>query len=1654
MDAIRSLGFLTLLSKFLQGGDSFYNAPHIPKECLEGWSQYGDHCYKVSHTLFNWSKARDNCLESRADLASISSADENNFIKGLTATVQIWIGLNSRDSGFDFKWSDGASFALSFWASGEPNFESEKCVVLRIGTGKWNNVYCGQNQFYVCKMEGIVPCDKTAIGMENGVIGNVLITSSSHINGYEPFNARLNHQSSWCKNLSESSDSYLQVNTNATHLICAIGIQGRNESTFPSFVKEFELEFSFDGVNWDFYRSSAGALHFQGNNDTEKVQKHVLFQTVYAQYVRIWPTDWFGNACMRIELYGRTLFSVDSEKTPPLVPSIAVYSIGIHSFSIFWEKPALYLLPVDVIGFKIIYHPVADLNQTNVTIKVDKNITSYKISGLVKNQTYCVWVLAYNGNGDGEISSCSEATTVEACLQGWIQFNSDCYLLVNDPTKNWTEAEIDCLDRNSELVYILSSEEDQFIHSEIINKSTVYEAFIGLQENGALVNRFPFWSNGDNVGFTNWRENSTGAVSGGTACVVKKASGSGKWGAVNCALLKPYICKRRGFSSNSSLCGEDAIGIETEFIPDMNFTASSYHPQRPPWAARLGAYDGWRPSVIKNSFLQIDLGVAYYVCAVATQGNPVIHGRLQNVIRYTLQLSMNGIEWKDYEKKFSGNVLPYRVTKNDLNSGVVAQFVRFLPDEWHDYPVLRVEVYGTHASPFPAPTMGPTILLAHATSSSAIQFQLSPPRLYYALHNVIMYIVHYQKVEESIQGILDLRDTGYMTNVTFGPGNATAILTRLEAYTKYCLSAQLISTFGAGPFGISTTVMTLEDVPDRPPAEITAQASSSTSVTIRWNPVPRGYENGVVTGFRVLYFDAANTQPKLNVTVGANISSVELKDLLVYTNYCIEALAFTSQGDGIKSDCVTTVTGEDVPRSPPANLTVQTAGNTSLSVSWKPVPPGHENGVIIGYKVFYVDISQSKTNRSVNVSSSVLSVNLTNLLVYTNYCVQVVAFTREGEGVLSECVMASTDEGVPSAAPTSPSAAIDLDNVLLSWGPVSPDSRNGKLTKYAVQVQESDIFLFVGPSYLSLNLKRANFSVDSCFKIAAVTKAGLGKLTDCVEVSVVFDITSLTAVTASKETSLSSVKVTWEHPTKGILGTHLRGYCIKYQVFRQGGELITESEAKLAKTIVVGANSSEVILKSLASYTMYKIEVAPITSYGSGKSSEPVFGETCRCKEYVSASLVPSVLDSSGNNSLTKTISDLVKRSCGRCKGNIDGDSTKVISSGSNETTDSLISFPVTMTKPYGDTAYTKFVPIISVPGVVVLRRKGSDSAKLLTKRTADSVFGAWPIFLFTLLTALLAGIIIWFLDSNCNEQHFPRPFLKGAAEGFWWSFISMTTVGYGDRCPQSAPAKIFAMAWFLIGLVIFAVFMGSLTTTLTLTIVRKGSTLNSVTDDGKVAVISSSPEYLLAVNKFRDKITVGSSFPDLSSMLKALQSGNVSSVLLDMYVPVKRKDLLNESLFEVIELLEAQIYHGVLLRGDSVKLASTMKKSITENNVQSNYLKVAEPPETSEDEETSINFFDPSSLYYLLTMTICAGLLLVATLFGLLYQKFFLKRFVDKIKGKEPCSCGETKREIDETVETFHQNISTIYDTLRKRHMEELHSFMIKARKNFKQQR
>ena len=57
-----------------------------------------------------------------------------------------------------------------------------------------------------------------------------------------------------------------------------------------------------------------------------------------------------------------------------------------------------------------------------------------------------------------------------------------------------------------------------------------------------------------------------------------------------------------------------------------------------------------------------------------------------------------------------------------------------------------------------------------------------------------------------------------------------------------------------------------------------------------------------------------------------------------------------------------------------------------------------------------------------------------------------------------------------------------------------------------------------------------------------------------------------------------------------------------------------------------------------------------------------------------------------------------------------------------------------------------------------------------------------WPLLVICVMWAIVAGFFIWILETYWNEKEFPRPFLSGLFEGFWWSFVSMTTVGYGDK--------------------------------------------------------------------------------------------------------------------------------------------------------------------------------------------------------------------------------------------------------------------------------
>lgn len=79
---------------------------------------------------------------------------------------------------------------------------------------------------------------------------------------------------------------------------------------------------------------------------------------------------------------------------------------------------------------------------------------------------------------------------------------------------------------------------------------------------------------------------------------------------------------------------------------------------------------------------------------------------------------------------------------------------------------------------------------------------------------------------------------------------------------------------------------------------------------------------------------------------------------------------------------------------------------------------------------------------------------------------------------------------------------------------------------------------------------------------------------------------------------------------------------------------------------------------------------------------------------------------------------------------------------------------------------------------------------------------------LFILIGAI--GFTVWYFERKKNPDQF-RPNHKGIWDGLWWSAITMTTVGYGDKSPKSRGGKLIALVWMFSGIIFISGFTGSL---------------------------------------------------------------------------------------------------------------------------------------------------------------------------------------------------------------------------------------------------
>ena len=94
--------------------------------------------------------------------------------------------------------------------------------------------------------------------------------------------------------------------------------------------------------------------------------------------------------------------------------------------------------------------------------------------------------------------------------------------------------------------------------------------------------------------------------------------------------------------------------------------------------------------------------------------------------------------------------------------------------------------------------------------------------------------------------------------------------------------------------------MRLSTAPSSGPRSVTANATSSTTIVVRWNEVNLLDRNGIIEGYKV-YFGALNVPFRYKKVSNNATFTTTLTELRKFTQYSIQVLAYTRIGDGTLS---------------------------------------------------------------------------------------------------------------------------------------------------------------------------------------------------------------------------------------------------------------------------------------------------------------------------------------------------------------------------------------------------------------------------------------------------------------------------------------------------------------------------------------------------------------------------------------------------------------------------------------------------------------------------------------------------------------------------------------------------------------------------------
>ncbi|XP_038633750.1 protein sidekick-2 isoform X2 [Scyliorhinus canicula] len=593
---------------------------------------------------------------------------------------------------------------------------------------------------------------------------------------------------------------------------------------------------------------------------------------------------------------------------------------------------------------------------------------------------------------------------------------------------------------------------------------------------------------------------------------------------------------------------------------------------------------------------------------------PIGHLSFTEILDTSLKVS-----WREPHEK-NGILTGYRISWEEYNR-TNTRVTHYLPNVTLDYRVTGLTALTTYTIKVAAMTSKGHGQTSSSTISSGVPPELPGSPTNIAISNIGPRTVTLQfkpgydgktsisqwLVEAQVGVIGDHEEWLRVHQLVNEPDARSLVVPNLNPFTRYRFRMRQVNIVGTSlPSQLSRKIQTLQAPPDVAPANVTLRTASETSLWLRWVPLPEPEYNGnqESVGYKIKYGKSDGNGSTLVHIISDRIErEFTIEDLEEWTEYRVQVQAFNAIGSGPWSQEVRGLTRESVPSSGPTNISSLALNSNSILVKWNEVPQQDRNGLVLGYKVLYKEKNLDTPMQIRTVEGNTThAVQLVELGKYVLYEIQVLAFTRIGDGIPSfPPILERTLDDVPGPPVGILFPEVRTTYLRLVWQP--PAEPNGIILAYQITYRLNtsntntatvDVLNPSARQYTATGLKP---ECSYVFRITAQTRKGWGEAAEALVVTTekrAHPQPPSKPSVQQQDVQSRSVLLSWEPGSDGL--SPVRYYTIQTLELPDGNWSLHSAS--------VSHESTTYLVDRLKPFTSYKFHVKATNDIGDSEYGE------------------------------------------------------------------------------------------------------------------------------------------------------------------------------------------------------------------------------------------------------------------------------------------------------------------------------------------------------------------------------------------------------------------------------------------------------------------